>query len=326
MSILTSVIPVYNGEKFLLQALDLLARQTRRPDRVIILDNCSTDSTGTLARQYQDLPCEYQKNSTNIGLIGNLNRALEFASETDYLHILPVDDRIESNFFARLLPLLEPVTGRALAFCVTDIFNENGQRLTPPQNVSQMAGKPWPLKPFLARQADLNTICCPAVILKTNRESAPCQFRSDLPQAQDVVFYAAWAQHCVRLMEWPEALCVHLHHSASITQRHMSEVSSLNSYVLDEWKVMTIVAALIHENGFARWLRLQKLKCLFAARSRVKMKIIMTYNSEYAQAIRRTVRANGHLHWMLGSLAVLLRDWRYALSGKRPEIYNLMKG
>ena len=38
-----SVIPVYNGERFITATLDSLAAQTLKPDRVIVLDDASTD-------------------------------------------------------------------------------------------------------------------------------------------------------------------------------------------------------------------------------------------------------------------------------------------
>ena len=40
-----SVIPVYNGKRFIRATLDSLAAQTLRPDRVIVLDDASTDGT-----------------------------------------------------------------------------------------------------------------------------------------------------------------------------------------------------------------------------------------------------------------------------------------
>lgn len=43
-----TAIPVYNGEKFIVQTLESIARQTLRPDRVLVLDNCSTDHTEAL--------------------------------------------------------------------------------------------------------------------------------------------------------------------------------------------------------------------------------------------------------------------------------------
>ena len=47
MQIIT-VIPVYNGERFILETLDSLASQTLKPDRVIVIDDASTDNTAKL--------------------------------------------------------------------------------------------------------------------------------------------------------------------------------------------------------------------------------------------------------------------------------------
>jgi glycosyltransferase involved in cell wall biosynthesis len=327
MASLTSVIPVYNGEKFLPGALKMLAEQERPPDRIIVQDNCSTDATAQIASQSNVPNCEYHRNETNIGLINNLNRALDYASHTDYLHILPVDDRVEPPFFARLLPLLEGIPGRALAYAATDTVDEHGNWLNRRQSAPQGAWQELRVKTFLARQAELKNICCPAVVLKTNREEPPCRFRPDLPQTADVVFWAEWAKQCPRIIEVPEALGVHLHHSASGTNRHMSDVTYLRAFVLDEWKAMKIISLLIDENRVSRWVRHQKLKCLFAARSRVKVSLFMRSNREYADVTRREARALvSPLHWALGTLAVCFRDNLYALRGQEPEIYKLMKG
>lgn len=39
----TTVIPVYNGTNYLRHTLDSLAKQTRLPDRIIVINDCSTD-------------------------------------------------------------------------------------------------------------------------------------------------------------------------------------------------------------------------------------------------------------------------------------------
>src|SRR4051812_33571633 len=101
MPTLTTVIPVYNGEKFLTATLRSVAKQTRLPDRVIILDNCSTDRTHEIVENFHDLKCEWHQNEQNIGLLGNANRALSFASETDFLHLLMADDLICPLFYEK---------------------------------------------------------------------------------------------------------------------------------------------------------------------------------------------------------------------------------
>ena len=106
-----TVIPVYNGEKFILETLQSVATQTMRPDRLIVLDNCSTDGTADIARGFKDLPCEYIRNSKNLGLFGNFNRALEFAAETEYLNLVCADDLITPDFYTRLTRELEDCAG-----------------------------------------------------------------------------------------------------------------------------------------------------------------------------------------------------------------------
>jgi glycosyltransferase involved in cell wall biosynthesis len=47
---LSVIIPVYNGRDFLGQALQALAASTHAPDEVLVVDDGSTDGSGTLAR------------------------------------------------------------------------------------------------------------------------------------------------------------------------------------------------------------------------------------------------------------------------------------
>ena len=49
---LTIVIPAYNEERHLAECLDAIARQTVKPDEVIVVDNNSTDRTAEIARKY----------------------------------------------------------------------------------------------------------------------------------------------------------------------------------------------------------------------------------------------------------------------------------
>lgn len=99
-----TVIPVYNGERFLRQTLESVAAQTVKPDRLIVLDNCSTDRTPKIVREFAGLKCEYLRNPSNLGLFGNMNRALEFADQARHLHILCADDLITPAFLRDSFP------------------------------------------------------------------------------------------------------------------------------------------------------------------------------------------------------------------------------
>src|SRR5438034_7807561 len=48
-------VPVYNGERYLGEALDSLLAQTYHDFELIICDNASTDGTGEIARSYASM-------------------------------------------------------------------------------------------------------------------------------------------------------------------------------------------------------------------------------------------------------------------------------
>jgi glycosyltransferase involved in cell wall biosynthesis len=295
---------VFNGEKHLAATLQSIAAQTRRPDRLIVLDNCSTDGTRRVVEQFTALPCEWRQNETNLGLFGNLNRALEFASATRYLHLLHADDAIKPAFYRRSIEWLEKVPERSLAYCQPEFMDDSDQPVSGPQvlagDTREMAAQE-----FIVQRAELRPIYFPGILLKTDTQPAPVTFRMDMPQLADQLFWAEWAAHCSRVVAIPESLCRYRVHTGSDTHRNKS---SLQSWVLDEWRVMELARLLTKTTGFSAWLQQQKQRCIFAARSRVKIKLVRGNAPDFAEAIGAATREiTGPVCWLAGGLAAALR-------------------
>jgi glycosyltransferase involved in cell wall biosynthesis len=68
-------LPVYNGQKYLQEAVDALLSQSFEDFELIISDNASTDETGDICRAYarQDPRVRYIRQPRNIGLSPNHN-------------------------------------------------------------------------------------------------------------------------------------------------------------------------------------------------------------------------------------------------------------
>src|SRR5688572_28337892 len=68
-------LPVYNGERFLSEALDSLLGQTLADFELIVSDNASTDRTAEICLAYaaRDARVRYVRQQTNIGAIRNWN-------------------------------------------------------------------------------------------------------------------------------------------------------------------------------------------------------------------------------------------------------------
>jgi glycosyltransferase involved in cell wall biosynthesis len=317
MANVTTVIPVYNGGKHIAETLESLARQTIKPDRVIVVDDCSTDNTEAIVKAFKPIRCEWMPNDHNLGLFPNHNSALRFASQTRFFHILHANDLIAPSFFEKLLPLIENAPGFAMAFCGHVFIKENGQETTQVGAISYSGPRLLSLREFLAMQTELKSSQLHSALLKTGYEEIPVQFRTDLPQLGDVIFHAQFAAECSEIWGHPEVLCQVRIHSDSATNKN---IKNMNAWVLDEWKAMRMVYDLMRQKGLGGWSRNQKLKLLFAARSQVKMQKVRLSDPRYAREIERAVKPlTGAYPWRLARLIVAVRDMLFPKSDMTQE-------
>jgi len=276
---LITVIPVYNGERFLLRTLQSVAAQTVRPDRLIVLDNCSTDGTEAIVRAFPGMKCELLRNPKNLGLFGNMNRALEFANQTRYLHILCADDLIAPRFFESLVPTLEACAGFGLAYCLDERIDEQDAHLSRSGRVTGVV-ETVPVAVYLQQKGEIANQALGGTIYRTDFQKAPCRFRLDMPILADVVFYAEWAKHCQKIVKVNDTLAQYRWHGTNTSCELMPGLQAL---VLDEWKTMQLVEALRGPTG---WVRRCKLRGLFGVRSGIKARRIRQLgNWQYSREI-----------------------------------------
>lgn len=100
-------MPIYNGEKYIREALDSLLAQTFGNFELIISDNCSTDGTSQICREYtsKDSRVRYIRQDTNIGPTANFEFVLQEASGEFYMWAAH-DDRWKCNFLEKLVATL----------------------------------------------------------------------------------------------------------------------------------------------------------------------------------------------------------------------------
>jgi glycosyltransferase involved in cell wall biosynthesis len=85
------VLPVYNGEKYLAESLDSVFAQTYQNWELVIINDGSSDGTEKLIFKYQDKRIKYLPNDGNKGIIFSLNRGIE-ESKGIYIARLDADD------------------------------------------------------------------------------------------------------------------------------------------------------------------------------------------------------------------------------------------
>ena len=79
--LISVVLPVYNGEKYLRESIESVIAQTYRNWELLILDDCSTDNSADIAIEFakRDSRIHYYKNEMNLRLPRNLNKGFSLA-------------------------------------------------------------------------------------------------------------------------------------------------------------------------------------------------------------------------------------------------------
>ena len=85
------IIPVYNGEKYIGEAIQSVLSQTYSSFELIIVNDNSTDKTEEAILSYSDPRIRYYKNDINLGMAKNWNKGLEYA-RGEYIKVLCHDD------------------------------------------------------------------------------------------------------------------------------------------------------------------------------------------------------------------------------------------
>lgn len=87
------IMSVYNGEEYLAEAIDSVLGQSFTDFELIIINDCSTDSTGEILKQYASLDARVRvhTNEVNLRLPSSLNKAISLA-QGKYIARMDADD------------------------------------------------------------------------------------------------------------------------------------------------------------------------------------------------------------------------------------------
>jgi glycosyltransferase involved in cell wall biosynthesis len=109
-------LPVYNGEKWLEQAISTLIKQSYENVEIIIADDCSSDNSQEICEQYESRYSQitFIKNETNLGAQGNFRKILHLCSGK-YITYASQDDYWDENFISYLVEKLESNNSAVLA-------------------------------------------------------------------------------------------------------------------------------------------------------------------------------------------------------------------
>jgi glycosyltransferase involved in cell wall biosynthesis len=148
------VIPAYNAERHLHEAIDSALAQTLRPSRIIVVDDASTDATASVARARGGL-VELVAHASNRGAAAARNTGVAAATAT-HIAFLDADDRWVHDKLERQCAALEASAEAMFALCrirefLSDELDAAEREMFARPDATRLEG--WAPSALLARRA-----------------------------------------------------------------------------------------------------------------------------------------------------------------------------
>jgi len=161
-------IPTYNGAEYIREAVASVLDQTRDDFELLIVDDCSTDTTEAVVRSIDDPRIKHFKNSERLGLVGNWNRCFDLSSG-EYVCIFHQDDiMVPRNIHEKVRTLDEnPAVGLVHSNvhqidAKGDLISEWWYFQPQPKDAGIHLGSEF----FRTLMSGPNIVCCPSAVVR----------------------------------------------------------------------------------------------------------------------------------------------------------------
>lgn len=130
-SLISVVLPCYNAERFVAQALDSLLAQTHRSLEILAIDDGSTDASASVLERYaaHDKRIRVIRHATNRGLIATLNHGVDKARGA-FVARMDADDTAAPQRIERQLTLLRRLPDVGVVGTGVRFTDEGGRPIT----------------------------------------------------------------------------------------------------------------------------------------------------------------------------------------------------
>jgi putative glycosyltransferase (TIGR04372 family) len=129
----TLVVPNFNHAQYLSESLGSIAAQTRVPDRVLVIDDASTDdSIAVIWRFIGEHPTwRLVQHSANAGVVAGQNEAIR-TSDTEWIGFLGADDALHPEYLEKLITQAARFPDAGLICACTEIIGPTQARALRP--------------------------------------------------------------------------------------------------------------------------------------------------------------------------------------------------
>ena len=209
----TVLLPVYNGSRYLREAVKSVLEQSWQDFELLIIDDGSTDDSAAIIKSFSDPRIRLIQNEYNVGVARTLNRGLELA-RGEYVARMDADDiSLPSRLEKQLVFLSEHAEIDVVATKV-ELIDAAGRNAGVWREDATMLA-PEDIACCLPRA---NCIAHPAVMMRTEVARQYGYWDQKSP-AQDYNLWLRMAADNVGIAKLDDSLLKHRRHAQSVTSR-----------------------------------------------------------------------------------------------------------
>ena len=204
------IMPVYNGEKYLNEAIDSILTQVFYEFELLIIDDGSKDSSKEIIKSYNDTRIRYIDNTKNEGLIFTLNQGLKFA-RGKYIARMDQDDISLPNRFQKQYDFLEDNSDTILIGGWANVIDQNGDKIRnkkTPLDYTEIKFEILFHNPFIHS----------AIFFRKDVIKNIGGYSKDYEHAEDFELYSRLIKNNLKILNLPEFLIKFRIHDSSIGQ------------------------------------------------------------------------------------------------------------
>jgi len=215
----TVLLPVWNAEKYIKQAIESVLNQTFKDFELLVIDDASTDKSAEIILSFQDARIIYVKNNSNLQLIRTLNKGIRLARGR-YLARMDADDICFSERLEKQVEFLEKNKGIAVVGTDIEFISSKGRYIG--KGIVHPNG-PKHIKWGLQRR---NCVYHPTVMVNMDLLGEDFFYDTNYVHAEDYELWLRLAKS-YEIYNLSDILLKYRIHSASITNIHNQ--SAINS-------------------------------------------------------------------------------------------------
>jgi glycosyltransferase involved in cell wall biosynthesis len=274
------LLAVYNGEKYIKEAVESILNQSFKDFEFIIVDDGSTDSTAKILNEYKDHRIVRLVNEKNMGLVGSLNKGLHMA-KGEFIARMDADDVSKKNRLEKQITFLDENPTVGVLGTYMEQVDENGKILS-------VFRPPLEHRAILLAMLRTTAIAHATVMMRKKVVLVNGGYDANFPHVEDTEL---WSRLILKtnFANLPEPLYVRRIHQGSIMDKYSGlqdaksdEIrnrllrSVIDDKILREDEIKTILNLRKKDNSIVNKL-IQKLKNLLPAPWRHKLRSYLSF-------------------------------------------------